>query len=78
MRIWLIENYARRFKENGSGAVNFSNTMEKSKIALKAQRVAHILLNRIFCKGNIDINEIYIYMQIKHMPINLSTERATN
>ena len=28
MRIWLIENYAPRFKENGGGAVNASNTIE--------------------------------------------------
>ena len=28
--IWLIENYSPRFKENGSGAVNSSNTIENT------------------------------------------------
>ena len=46
--MWLIENYARRVKENGSGAVNSSNTIENLlKKALKAQYIAHFLLNNI-------------------------------
>ena len=51
VRVWLIENYAPRFKENGGGVVNSSNTIENTEIALNTQCIVHILLSSIFLSG---------------------------
>ena len=42
-RMWIIENYARGAKENGSGDVkDFSNAIENTKILIQAQGFLNI------------------------------------
>ena len=62
-RMWLIENYARGTKENGSVASNSSNTMENTLKLPYRHNVSGIFYSIVcFCLENININDIYRYI----------------